>query len=111
MAASKKYFSIFNKTKPMDIQHKEEGHKGSFYIEQEGKQVAEMVYSLSDANLLIIEHTEVDDILKGKNIGAQLAHATAEYAREKHYTIIPLCPFANAFFKKRHEAYKDVLRS
>ena len=95
----------------MEIQHKENDHRGAFYIEIDGKQLAEIVYSIKEPDLLVIEHTEVDDELRGKNIGAQLAHATAEYARTKKYTIIPLCPFANAFFKKKHDEYKDVLRN
>lgn len=95
----------------MDIQHTEKDGTGIFYVTIDGKQLAEMVYSLKEPDLMVIEHTEVDDALRGKNVGAQLVHAGAEYARQKHFTIIPLCPFANAFFKKRHEEYKDVLRN
>lgn len=95
----------------MLIQQKEENHKGVFFVEEDGKQLAEMTYSLTDPDIMIIDHTEVDEVLKGKNIGAQLVHAGAEYARTKHFKIIPLCPFAKKVFEKKHEEYKDILKS
>jgi len=94
----------------MLIQHTEKGHKGSFFIEEDGKQLAEMTYSLPGDNIMIIEHTEVDDVLRGKNIGNQLLNNAVEFARSGNFKIIPLCPFANAVFKKRHEEFKDVLK-
>ena len=95
----------------MLIQQKEDGHKGRFYVEKDGNQLAEMTYSLTEPDIMIIDHTEVDEVLKGKNVGAQLVNAGAEYARTKNFKIIPLCPFAKKVFEKKHEEYKDVLRS
>ena len=57
---------------------------------------------------MIIEHTEVSDELKGQNVGYQLVHTAVEYARTHNIKIVPLCPFANAVFKKKPE-YADVL--
>lgn len=94
----------------MDILQQQQGSKGSFYIEQNGEMVAEMTYSMAGENLLIIDHTEVADSLRGKNIGYQLVKKAAEYAREKEIKIIPLCPFAKAVFTKKHDEFKDVLR-
>jgi len=93
----------------MLIQHKKTGTKGMFFVEVNGNILAEMVYSMS-AEKMIIEHTEVSDELRGKNIGYQLVHTAVEYARTHAIKIIPLCPFANAVFKKKPE-YADVLSS
>jgi uncharacterized protein len=95
----------------MLIQHKLVGTKGLFYVQQEGNILAEMVYSMASADKMIIEHTEVSDELRGKNVGYQLVHTAVEYARTQHIKIIPLCPFANAVFKKKGEEYADVLFS
>jgi hypothetical protein len=57
---------------------------------------------------MIIEHTEVSDELKGKNVGYQLVHTAVEYARTHNIKIVPMCTFANAVFKKKPE-YADVL--
>lgn len=92
----------------MLVQHKQVGTKGMFFVAQESNILAEMVYSMPSADKMIIEHTEVSDVLKGKGVGYQLVHTGVEYARTHNLKIIPLCPFANAVFKKKPE-YADVL--
>ena len=92
----------------MIIKNKQVGGKGMFYIEQEGKIVAEMVYSMRNPNQMIIEHTEVSEELGGKGIGLQLVKAGVEHARTNHLKIIPLCPFAKSVFDKKAE-FRDVL--
>jgi uncharacterized protein len=92
----------------MLIQHKQTGTKGSFFVAKEETVLAEMTYTMPSADKMIIEHTEVSDELRGKNVGYQLVDAAVEYARDKQIKIIPLCPFANAVFKKKPEL-ADVL--
>ena len=92
----------------MLIQNKKVGTKGMFYIEQDGKIVAEMVYSMPSPEKMIVEHTEVDDSLKGKNVGKQLVRHMVEYARANNIRVVPLCPFTNSVIK-RTPAYQDVL--
>jgi predicted GNAT family acetyltransferase len=92
----------------MLIQNKKVGNKGMFYIEQNGKTLAEMVYSMPSAHKMIVEHTEVNDLLRGKNVGKQLVHHMVEYARANNIKVVPLCPFTNSVFKKTPE-YADVL--
>ena len=93
----------------MNIQHKSVGSKGMFYVEVENKKLAEMTYSKAGDELIIIDHTEVDESLKGKGVGKQLVAAAVKHARENHLKILPLCPFANAVFEKTPE-FQDVLR-
>jgi hypothetical protein len=50
----------------MLIQHREGKVKSLFYVEQEGKILAEMVYSTPNPGQMLIEHTEVDESLSGK---------------------------------------------
>jgi uncharacterized protein len=92
----------------MLIQHKKAGTKGMFFVEQDGNILAEMVYTQPAADKMIIEHTEVSDLLRGQKVGNQLVDSAVDYARKQGIRIIPLCPFANALFKKT-PAYKDVL--
>ncbi len=94
----------------MLIQQKQDGSKGSFYVEESGKMLAEMTYSMTGTELMIIYHTEVSDELRGKNVGYQLVHTAVEYARANHMKILPLCPFANSVFKKKAAEFGDVLR-
>ena len=92
----------------MLIQHKQVGSKGMFYVGQDGAILAELVYTMSSPEKMIIEHTEVDDSLKGQNVGLELVSAAVHYARDHKIKIIPLCPFAKAVISKRAEM-QDVL--
>ena len=92
----------------MEILQKEDGSKGMFYIEQEGKLVAEMTYVWAGKDKIIIDHTAVDDILRGKSAGKQMVTKAVEFARTKGIKILPLCPFAKSVFDKVKE-FNDVL--
>ncbi|HLP56166.1 MAG TPA: GNAT family N-acetyltransferase [Fluviicola sp.] len=92
----------------MEILHTEQPPKGRFYIEQEGRRVAMMTYVWSGNDRIIIDHTEVDPVLRGKNAGKQLVAKAVEFARERGIKIVPLCPFAKSVFDKVPE-YQDVL--
>jgi predicted GNAT family acetyltransferase len=92
----------------MIVQHRRNNGKGFFYVETDGNILAEMVYTLPSDSKMIIEHTEVSDVLRGKNVGYQLVSTAVEYARTHNMKIIPLCPFTNAVFKKKPE-YADVI--
>ena len=92
----------------MTIQHKQSGAKGAFFIKEEDETVAELVYSLTHDNQMMIEHTEVDEDLRGGNLGYELVHKAVEHARSHQYTVIPLCSFARAVLEKKLE-FKDVL--
>ena len=94
----------------MLIQHKDEIPNGSFFVEEEGKQLAEMTYSISGEDIMIIDHTAVDAILKGKNTGNLLLDHAVVFARTNHLKIIALCPFVKSVFQTRHEVFKDVMK-
>lgn len=92
----------------MDIQIKDDGKKGQFFIESDGEVVTEMTYVWAGPHKIFIDHTMVDKSLQGKNVGKQLVNRAVLFAREKHIKILPLCPFASAIFAKTPE-YEDVL--
>lgn len=92
----------------MEVLHQEDEKKGYFYIEKDGQRKAEMVYSKAGENLLIIEHTEVSDELRGTGSGNKLIMAAVGLARAQNKKILPLCPFAKSVFQKTLEI-RDVL--
>ena len=91
----------------MTIQQLENDKKGEFFYEVEGEKLGLMTYSYAGPDKIIIYHTEVDESLKGQVVGYKLVEASVEFARENNLKIMPLCPFANAVFRKRSE-YNDV---
>lgn len=92
----------------MEIQHKDNGKKGAFFMEQHGEIVAEMTYVWTGKTGIIIDHTNVDVKLKGQGAGKKLVIKAIEFARENGLKIMPLCPFAKSVFDKEI-AYRDVL--
>lgn len=92
----------------MEIKQEDNGKKGKFYYEENGTQLADMTYTYAGPDKIIIDHTGVDDSLRGKGVGYKLVEASVQFARDKEIKILPLCPFAKAVFTKKAE-YKDVL--
>lgn len=93
----------------MLIQHKQDGHKGIYYIEEDGNVLAEIIYSSADNDqLMIIEHTEVNEELRGTNVGYELVHKLVDQARMHGQKIAPVCPFAKAIIDKKPD-FQDIL--
>jgi len=92
----------------MLIQNKQVGNKGLFYVGQDGAILAELVYNVPSPGKMVIEQTEVDESLKGKNVGHELVETAVNYARTHHMKIVPLCPFAKALINRTKE-WQDVL--
>jgi len=92
----------------MSINQQDDGKKGRFFVELDGKPEAEMHYVWAGHSKIIIDHTEVGEKLTGQNVGKQLLHQAVLFAREKSIKILPLCPFAQSVFDKV-EDYRDVL--
>jgi uncharacterized protein len=90
-----------------EIRLEDSGSKGSYVLEKDGA-VAEMTFSKAGEHLLIIDHTEVPDAFRGRGVGLQLVARAVQDARASGKKIIPLCPFANAQFRK-HPEWADVL--
>ncbi|HRH66203.1 MAG TPA: GNAT family N-acetyltransferase [Bacteroidia bacterium] len=92
----------------MEILQKDDGNKGAFYVMGENQLLAEMTYVWAGTDRIIIDHTEVNAVLKGKGIGKQMVVKAVAFAREKGIKIVPLCPFARSVFDRMKEL-NDVL--
>ena len=66
-----------------------------------------MTYTVAGTRV-IIDHTQVDDSLRGEGVGAKLVQAAVEWARAENARLMPLCPYAKSVFDKT-AAYADVL--
>ncbi len=90
------------------IIHEIHGNKGGFYYELQGNRLAEMVYTMAGEKRMIIEHTNVDEWLKGQGVGKKLLAELVAFVRKENIKVVPLCSFANATFKRMAE-WQDVL--
>lgn len=87
---------------------REEGPSKGRYVVRLDSVEAEMTYSRAGERMIIIDHTEVPDALRGRGVGQALVRRGVEDARTEGRTIIPLCPFAKAQIA-RHPEWQDVL--
>lgn len=83
------------------------GHRGAFVVERAGQRLAELSYTVAGSRI-ILDHTQVDDSLRGTGTGAKLVAAAVQWARAEGHRLLPLCPFAKSVFDKT-PAYADVL--
>jgi len=93
----------------MQIKQNDVYGTGKFYVEDNGELLAELAYDMENS-IMIIDHINVNDKLKGQGVGKELIRKAVEYAREKHIKINPKCPFAHKVIHETKE-YQDVLAS
>jgi len=89
------------------IRHVSSGQRGAFVLERGGRRLVELTYTVAGSRV-ILDHTHVDDALRGTGTGAKLVAAAVEWARAGQRKLLPLCPFARSVFNKT-PAYGDVL--
>lgn len=97
-------------TADITITQDDDGRRGGFVAERDGRTLGEMDYSRPQPDLLIIEHTEVAAEARGTGVGRMLVDAAVAWARREHARIMPLCPYAKSVFA-RDASIRDVLAS
>ena len=91
----------------MEIQRDEHGRKGAFYIDESGEWIAELTYFKTDG-IMTIDHTEIDEKLRGQGIGEKLVQAAVDYARANGLKIKTACPYAQKIIDRTPE-FQDVI--
>ena len=93
----------------MNIQHHDDSKNGAFFIlSEQGQRLAEMTYFWNTANCFSIDHTLVDNALRGQGVAKQLFDAAITFARERNVKVIPICSYAVVMFQRDTSA-RDVL--
>lgn len=86
--------------KSIEIQHKEEDGRGAFFVEREDIRLAEMTYARVTPKLVIIDHTLVDERLRGLGVARRLLDTAVAWARSTGTKLAATCPYAKAQFAK-----------
>ncbi|MEM1415455.1 MAG: GNAT family N-acetyltransferase [Myxococcota bacterium] len=81
--------------------------RGRFVLLVEGTQKGEMTFSRATPDMVIVDHTETDESLRGRGAGKRLFDAMVAWARETGTKVTATCPFALAMFQ-RHPETQDV---
>ena len=93
----------------MELKIEQGDTKGSAFLEDDGKRVAEMTFSVASKQLVIVDHTDVTENYRGQQLGRKLLDALVQKARAEEFKIMPLCPYARSEFQK-DTSIQDVMR-
>ena len=88
------------------IQHAESNGRGEFFIEREGKRIAELTYSNSGSTA-VVGHTWVDPKHRGGTLAPSLVDAVVAWAREGNRKIVPACSYVRRVFSTSNK-FDDV---
>lgn len=93
----------------MDIHVEKTSTKGRYFTMVEGSsRESELTFSILNDHMIIADHTDVPEELKGQGVGKALFMHLVEDARKGGVKIVPLCPFVKSQFGKFPET-RDVL--
>ena len=76
----------------------------------EGKTLARVTFPALDAETVEIDHTLVDDSLRGQGVAGKLLEAAAAELRKRGLKAVPTCSYAVKWFGK-HPEYADVKKA
>lgn len=74
-----------------------------------GAVVAEVTFPALSENLVKIQHTFVDESLRGQGIAGQLMEETVKVLRNEGKKAVPTCPYARRWFSE-HPGCRDVVK-
>lgn len=83
-------------------------HNKIFMSDASGKIIAEVTFSDFNDHTIIIEHTFVDDSLRGQGIAAKLMLEVVKYAKSDNKKIKASCSYAVKWFEKNREKYNNI---
>ena len=92
----------------MQIQHQETQRGSEFFIERDGRHIAEITYQYQDEATIVADHTWVDNSLRGQGVARQLLDVLVAFAREKQLKIVPVCSYVKTAFETDTQ-YADVV--
>ena len=80
-----------------------------FYADETGKLLAEVTFPEEDSGIINVNHTFVDESLRGQGVAGKLMKAVADYAQTNQKQIHPTCSYAVKWFGD-HTEYSSLLK-
>ena len=92
------------------VRHDDGERNGTFFVEREGRRVAELTYRMMGATA-VVDHTWVDPNLRGGKLAPRLVDAVVDWARRESRTISPACSYVRMVMDRKPDDYRDVRNS
>lgn len=80
-----------------------------FQLNENGELIAEVTFPSRDTSSVVINHTFVDDSLRGQGIAGKLMQAVGNQVRSQGKFLYCTCPYAVKWFNS-HQEFKDIYR-
>lgn len=80
-----------------------------FLLNDKNKLIAEVTFPNIDKNTVNINHTYVDDSMRGQGVAGKLMKAAAEQLKAQNKKAVLTCSFAVKWFE-RNPQYNDLLK-
>ena len=87
------------------VRHDDQANR--YVLEVDGKALGFAEYQ-QEADRRIFTHTEVDQSLEGKGMGAKLVREALDSTRRDGKRIVPVCSFVAAYVE-RHPDWNDII--
>lgn len=81
--------------------------KNQYSYYENGERLAEITFKFIDENVIDVNHTFVNPILRGQGMAKQLVNVVVNEAREKGWKIKPSCSYVSKVFEQ-DETYRDI---
>ncbi len=91
----------------MEITQNELSGGPRFEIKDKDEILGEMVYRIEDGKAIVIEHTYLNPLLRGKNYGFELLETLVKFARKQHLKVKSECSYATKLLEKNKELFKN----
>lgn len=79
--------------------------ENSFVLRKEEEKLAEITWQQKD-KYLYVDHTYVDERLRGQGVAQKLLDEVVSYAKENNYKIVPVCSYIVSKFED--EKYRAI---
>jgi uncharacterized protein len=89
------------------VEREDEGGSGRYVVYLPGGAEGEMTYRKVRDGVIAIDHTGVPPEFRGQGIAEQLVLRAIADARAERFTIVPLCSYVAAQFR-RHPDWSDL---
>ncbi len=89
------------------IEYTQSPDGNGFYAYCDGRMIGKITFVRTGPNIVIIDHTEVDDDYRNNDVELNLLRHVCDFARQQHRRVLAICPTAQIMFGQYPE-FDDV---
>ncbi len=91
--------------KKLEVKHNEAEDRFETWIDG---QLSKLDY-MQDGNTIVMTHVGVHPEHRGRGVAGKLTQVALEYAKEKSFRVIPMCPYIAAYIR-RNPQYEELTK-